>query len=75
MAVFFTSDTHFGHANIIEYCNRPFSSAEEMDEELIRRWNETVGPMTPSGTWATSPRGITVWTPTTTTTASTVRRT
>lgn len=44
MAVYFTSDTHFGHANIIRYCNRPFSSAEEMDEVLVARWNEVVRP-------------------------------
>lgn len=42
--VFFTSDTHFGHAKIIEYSKRPFATAEQMDEEMIRRWNETVGP-------------------------------
>jgi calcineurin-like phosphoesterase family protein len=40
--VFFTSDPHFGHANVIRYCNRPFSSAEEMDEALIQRWNSVV---------------------------------
>ena len=40
--VFFTADPHFGHTNIIRYENRPFDSAEEMDQELIRRWNETV---------------------------------
>jgi calcineurin-like phosphoesterase family protein len=39
-----SSDTHFGHANIIKYCNRPYSSAEEMDEDLIERHNKVVGP-------------------------------
>lgn len=40
--MFFTSDTHFCHENIIKYCKRPFRSIEENDEELIRRWNEKV---------------------------------
>lgn len=40
--VFATSDHHFGHSRIIEYANRPYSSVEEMDEDLIKRWNETV---------------------------------
>jgi len=40
--VFFTSDTHFGHQNIIRFCNRPFKNASEMDAELIRRWQEVV---------------------------------
>ncbi len=39
---FFTADTHFGHRNIIDHCSRPFASIEEMDEELIRRWNSVV---------------------------------
>lgn len=44
MAKFFTSDSHFGHARIIELCNRPFNSVSHMNAELIRRWNEVVAP-------------------------------
>lgn len=40
--LFFTSDPHYGHENILKYCHRPFSSIEEHDEELIRLWNESV---------------------------------
>lgn len=39
---FFTSDTHFGHANIIRFCNRPFRNVEEMNEVLIENWNKVV---------------------------------
>ena len=39
---FWTSDQHFGHANIIRYCNRPFAGVDEMNRDLVRRWNETV---------------------------------
>lgn len=42
--LFFTSDTHFGHTNIIEYCDRPFANAEEMDDALVENWNNVVGP-------------------------------
>ncbi len=41
--VFFTSDLHFGHENIIGLDKRPFSSANDMDDELVRRWNAKVG--------------------------------
>lgn len=40
--VWFTSDTHFSHANIMKFCNRPFDTAQQMNEALIKNWNETV---------------------------------
>lgn len=40
----FSADLHLGHANIIKYCDRPFSSVEEMNTEIIARWNEKVSP-------------------------------
>lgn len=36
------SDTHFYHQNIIGYCNRPFKTAEEMNDYMVTMWNETV---------------------------------
>ena len=42
--IYFTADTHFGHGNIITLCQRPFDSVQEMDETLIARWNQRVGP-------------------------------
>jgi len=41
--IFFTADTHFNHSNIIKYENRPFNNVHEMNEELIKRWNNKVG--------------------------------
>ena len=50
-AVFLTSDTHFGHMGVCKFMGpdgvnklRPWDSAEEMDEEMVKRWNETVRP-------------------------------
>lgn len=43
MTTWFTSDSHFGHTNIINYCNRPFISVDEMDAVLIDNWNNLVG--------------------------------
>lgn len=42
--IFFTSDTHFCHTNIIKFCGRPFKDVEEMNEALISNWNKVVGP-------------------------------
>lgn len=40
--IFLTSDLHLGHVNIIRCCNRPYKNVTEMNEDLIRKWNETV---------------------------------
>jgi len=40
--IYFTADEHYGHTKIIKYCNRPFSSVEEMDEFIITAHNDVV---------------------------------
>lgn len=42
--VFFTSDTHFGHKAILDFCHRPFKDIEEHDQALINNWNSVVSP-------------------------------
>jgi len=48
--IFFISDPHFSHQNICKFLRddgtklRPFESAEEMDEAMIKNWNEVVRP-------------------------------
>lgn len=40
--VWFTSDLHFWHKNICKYCNRPYETIEEMNQEIINNWNFVV---------------------------------
>lgn len=42
--VWFISDTHFGHRNIITYCRPQYASLEVMEGDLVERWNQTVKP-------------------------------
>jgi calcineurin-like phosphoesterase family protein len=44
MAIYFTSDTHFGHGGALGLYRRPFASVAAMNAALIERWNETVTP-------------------------------
>ena len=42
--IYFTADHHFGHANIIRHCARPFQSVGEMDRALLDNWNARIKP-------------------------------
>lgn len=42
MATYIWSDLHLGHTNIIKYCNRPFTSVDEMDNLILSNWRKTV---------------------------------
>lgn len=42
--IWFTADTHFNHANIIKYCNRPFETITDMDATMVENWNAVVKP-------------------------------
>ena len=40
--IYLIADLHINHEKIIQYCNRPFSSVNEMNEVLIGNWNDTI---------------------------------
>ena len=40
--IYFTADTHFGHANIVKMCQRPYLDVDAMNEAMIAAWNERV---------------------------------
>ena len=42
MNVFFTADPHYAHYNILRYTSRPWNNVDEMNEGLIKNWNDTV---------------------------------
>ena len=42
--IWITSDHHFNHEKIIEYCDRPFDNTSDMNEYMIAKWNSVVRP-------------------------------
>jgi calcineurin-like phosphoesterase family protein len=40
----YTADLHLGHQNIIRYCDRPYRSVDQMNADLVAKWNATVAP-------------------------------
>ena len=40
--IYYTADTHFGHANVVKMCERPYPDVEAMNEAMIAAWNERV---------------------------------
>lgn len=44
MNIWVISDTHFNHANIIKYCDRPYKTTTEMDWDIVEKWNSVVKP-------------------------------
>ena len=42
MATFFTSDQHYGHNEIITFCNRPYRNSQVMTRDIVKRYNSVV---------------------------------
>jgi calcineurin-like phosphoesterase family protein len=42
--IYLSADTHYFHTRVIEYCSRPYGSVEEMNEDMVRKWNSVVKP-------------------------------
>lgn len=37
--IYYIADTHFGHANVIRFCDRPLDDVRDMDRTMAERWN------------------------------------
>ena len=64
--IWFSSDHHFYHSNVIRYCSRPYRSIEEMNADLVQKWNEVVMPEDTVyylGDFALAHRAVEVYTP------------
>ena len=44
MTTYITADHHFNHSRIIELCQRPYTSVDEMNADMVAKWNAVVGP-------------------------------
>ena len=44
MSIYITSDLHLGHKKIIEHCDRPFESVDQMNKTIVNNWNRLVKP-------------------------------
>ena len=40
--IFYTADSHFGHQNILRFCDRPYATIDDMNRDLALRWNSKV---------------------------------
>lgn len=44
MSIYFSSDQHYWHNNVIRYCARPYATVDEMNEDMVLKWNSVVKP-------------------------------